>query len=145
MYLAGTYMTDRQNKAAIGQYQTILKDNPTYVPALNNLAWLYQQQGDPVALEYAEKAHQLAAGEPTVLDTLGWILIEQGNTDRGLPLLQKAVSLAPTAPEIRYHLALGLIKTDDKSRARKELEQLLSTSKNFPNIDDARALLKQMQ
>lgn len=145
MYLAGTYMADRQNKAAIGQYQTILKDNPTYVPALNNLAWLYQQQGDPVALEYAEKAHQLAAGEPTVLDTLGWILIEQGNTDRGLPLLQKAVSLAPTAPEIRYHLALGLIKTDDKSRARKELEQLLSTSKNFPNIDDARALLKQMQ
>ncbi|ODT67957.1 MAG: hypothetical protein ABS69_17225 [Nitrosomonadales bacterium SCN 54-20] len=145
MYLAETYMAERQNKAAIEQYQIILKQNPKFAPSLNNLAWLYQQEKNPLALEYAEKAHQLAADDPIVLDTLGWILVEQGNTSRGVPLLQKAVSLAPQAGEIRYHLALGLAKSGDKTQARKELEQLLTTGKNFSSIDEAKTLLKQMQ
>jgi putative PEP-CTERM system TPR-repeat lipoprotein len=144
-YLAEIYLSDRQNKAAVEQYQAILQQNPEYVPALNNLAWLYQQEKDPYALKYAEKAHQLAADNPAILDTLGWILVEQGNTARGLPLLQKATLLAPAAGEIRYHLALGLVKAGDKAKARKELEQLLATGKDFPQIDEARMLLKQLQ
>jgi Flp pilus assembly protein TadD len=104
-----------------------------------------QQNKDPQALEYAEKANRLAADNPAVLDTLGSILIEQGNTARGLPLLRKAVSLAPDMPDIRYHLALGLIKVNDKASARKELEQLVRSSKNFADIGEARALLKEIQ
>ena len=80
-----------------------------------------------------------------VLDTLGWILVEQGNTARGLPLLRKATSLAPQAAEFRYHLALGLVKSGDKAEARKELEPLLATGKDFPGIEEARALLRQLQ
>ena len=112
--------------------------------ALNNLAWIYQQEKDPRALEYAEKANQLAPDNPATLDTLGWILIEQGNTSRGLPLLQKANSLAPDAPDIHYHLILGLVKAGDKAKARKELEQLLASGKSFANIEEARTLLKQL-
>lgn len=145
MYLAEVYLADHQNKSAIEQYQTILRQDPKYVPALNNLATTYQQEKDPLALEYAEKAYQLAENSPAILDTLGWILIEQGNLARGLPLLQKANSLAPEAAEIRYHLVLGLVKSGDKAKARNELEQLLATRKNFPSIDEARTLLKQMQ
>ena len=145
MYLAGIHLAERENKAAIEQYQIILKQNPKYVPALNNLAWLYQQEKDPVALEYAEKANQLAPDSPAILDTLGWILVEQGNVTRGLPFLQKATSLAPEAAEIRYHFALGLVKSGDKAKARNELEQLLAARKNFPSIDEARTVLKQIQ
>lgn len=145
MYLAEAYMAERQNKAAIEQFQIVLKQNPKAAPALNNLAWLYQQEKNPLALEYAEKAHQVAADNPIILDTLGWILVEQGNTSRGVPLLQKAVSLAPQAGEIRYHLAFGLAKAGDKTQARKELEQLLAAGNNFSGIDEAKTLLKQMQ
>ncbi|MGH8684016.1 MAG: XrtA/PEP-CTERM system TPR-repeat protein PrsT, partial [Nitrosospira sp.] len=144
MYLAGTYMAEQRNKAAIEQYQIILKQDPKYVPALNNLAWLYQQEKDPQALEYAEKAYQLRPDSPMILDTLGWILVEQGNTTRGLPLLQKALSLAPAAAEIRYHFILGLVKSGDKARARKELEQLLAADQNFPQSNEAKILLKQL-
>ncbi|MEO7559118.1 MAG: tetratricopeptide repeat protein, partial [Nitrosospira sp.] len=70
--------------------------------------------------------------------------VEQGNVTRGLPLLQKATSLAPDMAEIRYHFVLGLVKAGDKAKARKELEQLLATGKNFPHIDEAKTLLKQM-
>jgi putative PEP-CTERM system TPR-repeat lipoprotein len=145
MYLAQVYVADQQVKPAIEQYQTILKQNPKHVPALNNLATTLQQERDPQAVEYAEKAYQLAADNPAILDTLGWILVEQGNAARGLPLLQKAVSLAPGAPEVRYHLAYGLVKSGEKAKARKELEQLLGTGKSFSDIDEARTLLKQIQ
>ena len=145
MYLAETYMAERQNTAAIEQYQVILKQAPDFMPALNNLAWLYQQEKDPRALEYAEKAYRVAASDPTVLDTLGWVLVEQGNIARGLPFLEKATSLVPESTEFRYHLAVGLGKSGNKAGARKELEQLLGTGKNFAGIDAARSLLKQMQ
>jgi putative PEP-CTERM system TPR-repeat lipoprotein len=144
MYQAGIYLAGKQNKAAIEQYQAVLQQNPKNVPALNNLAWLYQQEKDSRALEYAEKANQLAPENPAVLDTLGWMLVEQGNVKRGLPLLQKAVSAVPEAASIRYHLALGLVKSGDKAQARKELEKILSTGKTFPQIEEAKALLKQL-
>ena len=143
-YLAGTYLAENKNREAIEQYETILHQDPKYVPALNNLAWLYQQEKDPRALEYAEKANQLTSDNPAILDTLGWILVEQGNTSRGMPLLQKASSLAPKAAEIQYHLVLGLVKSGDKIKARKELEQLLGANKDFSKIEEARALLKQL-
>jgi hypothetical protein len=38
-----------------------------------------------------------------------------------------------------------LIKANDKASARKELEQLIATGKNFADIGEARALLKQVQ
>lgn len=144
MYQAEIYLGDKQNKAAIAQYQIILKQTPNDVPALNNLAWLYQQEKDSRALAYAEKASQLAADNPATLDTLGWILVEQGNTTRGLTVLQKAAALAPQDTGIRYHLVQGLVRSGDKARARKELEQLLATGNAFPNAEDARDLLKKL-
>ncbi|MDP1898181.1 MAG: PEP-CTERM system TPR-repeat protein PrsT, partial [Sulfurimicrobium sp.] len=105
---------------------------------------LYQQEKDPRALEHAEKANQLAPDNPAILDTLGWMLVEKGDITRGLPLLQKASNLAPDAAEIRYHFVQGLVKSGDKIKARKELEQLLAKGKPFPGIEDAKALLKQL-
>ncbi|HSI23342.1 MAG TPA: XrtA/PEP-CTERM system TPR-repeat protein PrsT [Methylophilaceae bacterium] len=144
LYLAGTFLAAKQNEAAIEQYQIILRLNPNYVPALNNLAWLLHQQNDARALGYAEQANKLKPDNAAILDTLGWILVEQGNVARGLPLLQKAASLAPAAPVIRYHLAVGLMKSGDKAKAKKELEQLLASGKNFSQAEEARALLKKL-
>jgi putative PEP-CTERM system TPR-repeat lipoprotein len=143
-YLATTYLASNQNKAAIEQYQTILRTDPNNVAVLNNLAWAYQQDKDPRAEETAEKAYQSAADSPAVLDTLGWILVEKGNTARGVPMLEKAVAMVPAASEMRYHLALGLIKAGDKAKARKELEQLVATGKTFAKFEEAKSLLKQL-
>lgn len=142
MYLAELSLAEKQYKLAIERFQTILKQSPKNVVALNNLAWVYQQEKDPRAVPTAEQAMQLAPNSPAIIDTLGWMLTEQGNVARGLPLLQKAASLAPAAPEIRYHLAFALNKSGDKVSARKELDKLLSDNKVFPQLDDAKALLK---
>ncbi|PIY06418.1 MAG: PEP-CTERM system TPR-repeat protein PrsT, partial [Gallionellales bacterium CG_4_10_14_3_um_filter_54_96] len=102
------------------------------------------QEKDPRALEYAEKANQITADNPAAMDTLAWILLEQGKTARALGLLQKAVAIAPQLTEIHYHLAVALVKSGDKVQARKELELLLKDKKPFPEIEQARALLKQL-
>jgi len=144
MYLAENNIADKQYKIATEQLQSVLNILPQNAMALNDLAWVYQQEKDPRATATAEQALQLAADSPIIMDTLGWILIEQGNTSRGLPLLKKAATLAPTAMDIHYHLASGLAKSGDKVNARQELEQLLASGKNFPEEADARALLKQL-
>jgi putative PEP-CTERM system TPR-repeat lipoprotein len=145
IYAGNHYLGEQQYDAAIKEYLSILQQHPEHVLSLNNLAWLYQQKKDPRALEYAEKAYQQLPESPPILDTLGWILIKQGDTGRGLPLLQKAASLAPDAAEIQYHFAVGLVQSGDKVKARRVLEKLLASDKVFPDIEKARELLKQTQ
>jgi len=72
------------------------------------------------------------------------LLVEQGQTARGLELLQKAASQAPTNTEIRYHLAAALAKAGDKAKARKELEALLASAPQFPQREAAQTLLNQL-
>ena len=50
----------RNIKRPLSNIRSSLKQAPAYVPALNNLATAYQQEKNPLALEYAEKAYQLA-------------------------------------------------------------------------------------
>lgn len=144
LYLANYKLLSKQNKAAIEQLQSVLKIEPQNALALNNLAWALGQEKDPRALQYAEQAYKLAPENPAILDTLGWMLAEKGDVGRGLPLLQKASGLAPASADIRYHYVQALAKSGDKSKARKELEQLLVNTKGFSQEEEARALLKQL-
>jgi putative PEP-CTERM system TPR-repeat lipoprotein len=142
MFLAEQHLADKQYKAAIALLEPVVQRFPNNGVALNNLAWAYQQDKDPRALATAEQALKANSDNPAVMDTLGWMLVEKGDTARALPLLQKAAALVPNAPDIQYHLAYGLAKSGDKAGARKELDKLLSQNRPFAQIEDARALLK---
>ncbi|MET0859341.1 MAG: XrtA/PEP-CTERM system TPR-repeat protein PrsT [Telluria sp.] len=145
LYKGETMMADKQYKPAAAQFEAILKQQPANVVALNNLALAYQQSQDTRAADIAAQAYKLANDQPVVMDTFGWILVEQGDTARGLPLLKQASALAPQARDIRYHMAMGLFKAGDKAAARKELEVLMAGNMKFAQADEARALLKQLQ
>lgn len=142
MYMAEAHLAAREYKPASVILEDIIKRAPNSGPALNNLAWAYQQQKDPRALATAEQAYKVAGEHAAVMDTLGWMLVEQGNTQRGLPLLQKAAAAPMATPEIRYHLAVAMHKSGDKTGARKELETLLAQNKPFAQLEEARSLLK---
>lgn len=129
---------------AAQQFEFVLKRLPGNGTALNDLAFTYQQMKDPRALATAEQALIHSSGSPTVKDTLGWILVEQGDAVRGLPLLQDAVKEKPDSTDIRYHLATALVKTNNHAAARKELEYLLTNHRGFPQQESARTLLKQL-
>lgn len=109
--------------------------------ALNNLAWIYQQLGDPRALPTAEKAHAIDPRQPQIADTLGWILLETGNTDRAVSLLQQAAKAVPNDAEVQYHLAAALAKAGQKAQAKAILERLLDAATQFESRAAATALL----
>ncbi|KQQ87060.1 XrtA/PEP-CTERM system TPR-repeat protein PrsT [Massilia sp. Leaf139] len=142
MYMAESHLAAKQYKPAAALLEGIVKRMPNNGAALNNLAWAYQQQNDPRALATAEQAFKVAGTNPAVMDTLGWMLVEQGNTQRGLELLQKAAATPAATPEIRYHLAVALHKSGNKTGARKELETLVAQNQPFAQLEEARSLLK---
>ncbi len=122
-------------------YQKVLSIDANNVIALNNLASILSDEKDPKALEYAERAHQLAPFNPSIMDTLGWTLTRSGDTKRGVQLLQMATRLDPGQAEIRLHLAQALAQSGDKAGARKELTELTKLDKSSPIRAEAEKLL----
>jgi putative PEP-CTERM system TPR-repeat lipoprotein len=141
-YAANHYASTGRKAEAITQYQALLAANPGNALLLNNLANLYLQNKDTRALEAAEKAYKLNPSHPDIQDTVGWVLVQQGDLKRGLEVLRKAHEAFPQAPAIRYHHAVALAKTGDGRKAKQELEQLLATNPTFPEKEDARLFLK---
>jgi putative PEP-CTERM system TPR-repeat lipoprotein len=143
--LAESLLKRKQYAAASEQYLRLNASNPNNLLILNNLAWALLETGDKRAASYAEQALKLAPDNPAVMDTLGWILVQQKQTSRGIQLLQQALTKAPDAAEIQYHLAAAYAQSGDTVRARGELERLLANGLAFPQETEARALLKQLQ
>ncbi|MDP2171326.1 MAG: PEP-CTERM system TPR-repeat protein PrsT [Rhodocyclaceae bacterium] len=141
------FIADSANKrkdypAAVAQYRALLVIQPNNPALLNNLAWSLGRMNDPKAVEYAEQANKLALNQPAIMDTLGVLLVEKGNVERGLDLLGKAVALAPQAAEIRLNLARGLLKAGKKAEAKQELDTLAKLGDKFPGQTEVSELLK---
>jgi putative PEP-CTERM system TPR-repeat lipoprotein len=139
------YQLNGSNPDAIKAYEKVVQADPKNVVMLNNLAWLYQEQGDPRALETARKAYDLDPNKPEVADTYGWILLKRGKGQQGLPILQQAYVSYPTQPEIGYHVAVGLSQLGRKDEAVKVLTRLLRENENFDQAKDAKALLEKLK
>jgi len=143
-YAAEYYMVTQRNSTAIAQYEYLLRSEPNRADYLNNLANLYQHEGDKRAQATAERALKLAPEAAGIQDTLGWILVEKGENSAGLSWLEKAVAAAPRAATVRYHYAVALARNGDKAKAKKELQSLLATQPRFPEAEAAQKLLATM-
>lgn len=99
----------RENQAveAIKWYEKTLEITPQMPAALNNLAWLYYEQKDPRALALAKRANELAPDNAAIMDTYGWLLVESGDVQQGLKILEQANQAAPENEEIQEHLAIA--------------------------------------
>jgi putative PEP-CTERM system TPR-repeat lipoprotein len=140
--LAMAYQESGKLKEAVDAYEKAqsLRADSTIIQ--NNLAWLYQELGSDKALPLAEKLLPASENHPEVMDTVGWIFVQNGKQAEGLNLLRDAAVHAPHIGQIRIHLAEALALSGRKDEARKELERLLKEKKNFAEWDKAKALLK---
>lgn len=139
--LAQNYQQDGLVDEAIIEYEKVLKVAPDNPVALNNLAWIYQEKGDKRAEDYARKAYSIASEDGNVVDTLGWILVQNGNVEEGMELLRIAIQLTPDNPEYQYHFAAALAKQGQVERARTILEETLRNAGDFAGRDAAEELL----
>lgn len=145
LYLAENLIARNQTQAAAAQYLILNQQIPNNFVVLNNLASMLSELNDKRALTFAEQAYKLKPNHPAVMDTLGWLLVQQGQAARGIKLLKESLSLAPDAGDTHYHLAAAFNMIGDKARARSELERLLARGVTFSQQEQARALLAQLQ
>lgn len=125
--------------------ELLLKQKPHDPVGLNNLAWVYQQQGkDEKAQALARQAYVLSPSAQTA-DTLGWILTTSGNAQNGVALLRQASGNAGTTdPRILYHYAVALKDTGNRDEARKKLEMVVANKADFKEKTEAQKLLEDM-
>jgi putative PEP-CTERM system TPR-repeat lipoprotein len=140
-YLADRDLAARRFESAANRYNSALERAPDNPVLLNNVAWTRHELKRPGALEYAERAYELAPENPAIMDTLGAILAAGDDLERGLELLGRAAELAPQAYPIRLNFAKALLKANRKSAARKELETLAKLDSRLPAQQEAAKLL----
>ncbi|PKN43364.1 MAG: hypothetical protein CVU60_03135 [Deltaproteobacteria bacterium HGW-Deltaproteobacteria-18] len=127
-------------------YRNLLARHPGLLPAANNLAYLLVSHAAPTteqmteALALATRAS--AGGDPSALDTVGWVHYRLGDKDAALQFLRKAHESLPEDPAVTYHLAQVLADLGQTGEARTLLQALLARTQDFPDLAQARSLLE---
>jgi tetratricopeptide (TPR) repeat protein len=130
-------------QAARDAYEKILEISPRYIPALNNLAYLYSEHlnDNDKAYEMARKVRDQSPNDPAVADTFGWILYKRGEYPWALSLLTESADKLPTNPEVLYHLAMAHYKMGEIEAAKFCFEQASQFKMEFPGRDEIEARL----
>lgn len=134
----------RDNEAATS-YEKLLASDGFNGVLLNNLAIVYQRLGDPRAEEIARKAYSVAPGNPTIQDTLGWLLVSKHQLSEGLTLLEQALAQQPENGSMAYHAAVALNRLDRQPEAVELLKKTLASKKPFPETVAAKTLLSELK
>ena len=142
--LASAYIGVGDYETALEQHEQLAAERPDDAAILTNLAWLYQRAGDPRAVELAERAYGLAPNSAGTIDTLGWVLVNNAEVQRGLTLLREAHARASNDAGVRYHLAVALQALGRLDDAREQLAAAFADGAPFAEEDEARALLSEL-
>ena len=145
LILGNGYAENQRLIRASEIYMSMLNRDPENIAALNNLAWVYFRLNNIQAIEYAEKAYVLNPDRPEVVDTLGWILLNNGNTERGYNLIRSAFNGKPYSPNIIYHYAYALNSVGERQKAISHLTKLIQGDQVFESRGDAEKLLSALQ
>jgi putative PEP-CTERM system TPR-repeat lipoprotein len=135
-----------EKEAAVEKHKRVLELSPDYIPSLNNLAYLYADGYGPIeeALKMAQKAKELAPGNGSVTDTLGWVLYKNADYSGALKQFIEATYYLPGEPAIRYHLGLAYIKKGMDVKAEEQLKNAvrLARKSSFPELEETKKLLE---
>jgi putative PEP-CTERM system TPR-repeat lipoprotein len=142
--LAEAYQLTGRSELAIEQYERLAANPAAGFAVLNNLAWLYYERGDDRAEATARRAYDLAADNPAVADTYGWILAENGKVAQGLEALTKAAKQAPADPDIKFHYAAALARSGETQRAMALLDEVLGSNTGFTSRSEAEQLRREL-
>jgi len=147
MLLATEYEQGKQYDEALVLYEEVLKTNPTYEPAINNLAaLLLDQRTDKASYSRALKLAQALANtdNPAMLDTLGWAHYRMGQYPEAISVLERVVAKAGSFAIFRYHLGMAYFAAGNTVGAKQELTEAIAKEGDYPGRDEARATLAKL-
>ena len=150
IYLAELNLLSKNFSRAAELYQQALTRRPDFWAAANDLAFVLSEylatpENLNKALIAAQQALALRPGDPTVLDTLGWVHFRKGDTAMALDLLKKAQNKAPESPLLNYHLGMAHSRSGQTEQARVALKKSLAGKGGFPGRDEAEKTLSTLK
>ncbi|MBV1891786.1 MAG: PEP-CTERM system TPR-repeat protein PrsT [Gammaproteobacteria bacterium] len=144
MALANMQIKEGNTALAIAQYQSVLGYEANNLVALNNLAWFLRASNARQALEYAQRAVEIDGESAAIQDTLAMALLADGQLNEAKNAIARALGKTPDNASMRYHRVRINLALDQKSSASSELKRLLKNEQQFPERDEAEALMKQL-
>jgi Flp pilus assembly protein TadD len=110
---------------ALAALEPALRGSPDHVAALNLAGFLLATRKERLAdaERYLAHARDLQPGDPSVLDSWGWLLVQRGRSRDGVRALGHAARFAPREPEILLHLATAWAADRAPRRAAEVLDR----------------------
>jgi len=144
--LGGLYERTNDTKKAEHAYQDALQRNGDFAPALNNLAWLYCENGGnlDMALGFAQRAKAQMPSEPGISDTLAWIQYRKGLYSSASQLLEDVTRQSPQNATYQYHLGLALWKSGKPVEAKASLQRALQLQLAAAPAQEAKTALAEL-
>lgn len=142
--LGGRYTELGQTKDAVKIYEKMLAKSPNSAAILNNLAWVLRDQDADTARDYAQRALELKPDSHEVKSTLAVLLKNRDNT-RASQLIREALEASDNKPSYLYYQALVMQGANRSDDARNVLQRLLRDNPDFPEAEQAQALLRTLE
>jgi len=147
MELASQLQRNGSIDESIAVYRQMIDEGQDGDAVINNLAMLLTVKSDAASLDaaknYSDKLAQSA--NPLFLDTAGWVRYKRGEYEAALPILKRAVELAPKHSQIRYHLGVAYFKNNQMQEAKDNLAVALQGENSFEGREDAQRVLQELQ
>src|SRR4029077_15900776 len=92
------------------------------------------------AYKLARKARDLRS-DPSITDTLGWVLYKKGDYQQAQTLLQESAGKLPQNSDVQFHLGMASYMMGQADTARAAFQQALKGTANFEGKEEAQRRL----
>lgn len=141
--LAGIEGEQGHTERALELFKELLKIDPNYALAYNNIGYSYGYSGDyEKAIENFQKYQFMAPDQANPLDSMGEIQAYSGHYDEAIASLQKALAIKPDFYPAYEHLGVAYEGKGDYARSIESYEKAadLDVTNDMKEIDLLRAL-----
>ncbi|SPF55415.1 tetratricopeptide repeat family protein [Candidatus Desulfosporosinus infrequens] len=129
--LAYCYIKNNEIKKGIQYYKVTLKYEPDHYDSLSNLAAVYQNLGrSQEALNLLERAKNIYAKDPILLNNLAFTLVHLGRTRKAEEYYLEALELVPNNPLMLYNLSVCYSRKGNWQEGIDSLTQLFEIDPN---------------
>jgi tetratricopeptide (TPR) repeat protein len=130
---------------AVKTYEKIITDNPSYAPAMRQLALLYGQLStdSPKAYELVTKAHETFPDDGAITKTLGILSYRRGFYPQSVELLKEAAAKRKDDAEVLYYLGEVHRQLKEYAECKGELERALTLNLSPGLANDAKSALEE--
>lgn len=147
LQLGMVYQQSKQWAEAYAAYMEAIKLNAELPVAYNNLAWIAVERRErlPEAVQWAQKAVELAPKNHDFVDTLAWAKRAQGDLKGAITLLESITSSQKASLSALYHLGIAKSEAGQKKEALAAFKRVITTNPQFAQAEDVSLRIKQLE